>query len=36
MLIISYKELLGVVIESAEIARTQKAIFELAWLGAKE
>ena len=35
LFIISYKELLGVVIESEEIARTQKAIFELAWRGAK-
>ncbi len=36
LLIVSYKELLGVIIESADIARTQKAIFELAWLGAKQ
>lgn len=36
MIIMSYKDLLGVVIESSEIARTQKAIFELAWLGAKQ
>ena len=33
--IISYKELLGVIIESGEISKTQKAIFELAWLGAE-
>jgi sugar-specific transcriptional regulator TrmB len=33
--IVSYKELLGIIIESGEIAKTQKAIFELAWLGAK-
>jgi len=36
MIILSYKDLLGVIIESAEIAKTQRAIFELAWLGAKE
>ena len=35
MLIISYKDFFGVVIESAEIAKTQKAIFELAWIGSK-
>lgn len=33
--IISYKDLMGVIIESADVANTQKAIFELAWLGAK-
>jgi HTH-type transcriptional regulator, sugar sensing transcriptional regulator len=33
-MIVSYRDLLGVVIESADIARTQKAIFELAWRGA--
>jgi len=33
--IISFKDLMGVVIESADVASTQKAIFELAWLGAK-
>lgn len=32
--IISYKELFGVIIESAEIAKTQKTIFELAWYAA--
>lgn len=32
--ILSYKDLLGVIIESSEIAKTQKAIFELAWIGA--
>ncbi len=29
-------EMFGMIIESAEIARSQKAIFELAWRGAKE
>jgi len=33
--IASYRDLLGVIIESSEIAKTQKAIFELAWIGAK-
>lgn len=36
MMIASYKELLGVIIESKEIVDTQRAIFELAWIGAKE
>ncbi len=36
MTIMSYRDLFGVIIESSEIAKTQKAIFELAWLGAKE
>ena len=36
LFIASYRDLLAVVIESEEIARTQKAIFELAWLGAKQ
>jgi sugar-specific transcriptional regulator TrmB len=34
ILILSYKDFLGVLIESSEIAKTQRAIFELAWLGA--
>jgi len=34
VMIASYKDLLGVIIESVEVARTQKAIFELAWIGA--
>ncbi len=34
MFIASYKDLMGVIIESAEVVRTQRAIFELAWLGA--
>ncbi len=34
--IISYKDLLGIIIESTEIAKTQKSIFELAWLGASK
>jgi hypothetical protein len=29
------QEMLGVLIESEEIARAQKAIFDLAWLGAE-
>lgn len=33
--IISFKEQMGVIIESADVAKTQRAIFELAWLGAK-
>ena len=33
--IVSFKELMGVIIESSDVAGTQKAIFELAWLGAK-
>lgn len=35
MSIVSFKEQMGVIIESADVAGTQKAIFELAWLGAK-
>ncbi|MEI6498739.1 MAG: helix-turn-helix domain-containing protein [bacterium] len=31
--IISFKDLLGVIIESADVAQTQRSIFELAWLG---
>lgn len=34
--IASYRDLLGVIIESAEIAKTQRAIFELAWIGAQQ
>ena len=33
--IISFKELMGVIIESADVAESQRSIFELAWLGAK-
>lgn len=33
--IVSFKEQIGVIIESADVAKTQRAIFELAWLGAK-
>lgn len=33
--IVSFKEQMGVIIESADVAKTQRAIFELAWLGAK-
>lgn len=32
--IISFKEKIGVIIESKKIAETQKMIFQLAWLGA--
>ena len=35
MFIASYRDLLGVIIESTEIAKTQRAIFELAWIGAE-
>lgn len=35
IIIMSYADLLGVIIESETIAKTQKAIFELAWLGAQ-
>ncbi len=34
--IASYKDLLGVLIESEDIAKTQRAIFELAWIGAEK
>lgn len=34
--IISYKDLIGVIIESKYVTDTQRGIFELAWLGAKE
>jgi len=36
IMIASYKDLMGVIIESKDIADTQRAIFELAWIGAKE
>jgi sugar-specific transcriptional regulator TrmB len=36
MFIASYKDLLAVVIESSALANTQRSIFELAWLGAKQ
>ncbi|MDO8489981.1 MAG: helix-turn-helix domain-containing protein [bacterium] len=35
MIIMSYADLLGVMIESEGIAKTQKSIFELSWLGAE-
>ncbi len=35
IMIASWKEKLGIIIESAEIADAMKKIFELAWLGAK-
>lgn len=35
IMIASYRDLMGVIIESKEIADTQRAIFELAWLGAE-
>lgn len=34
MIIMSYADLLGVMVESEVIAKTQKSIFELSWLGA--
>ncbi|MDD5341597.1 MAG: helix-turn-helix domain-containing protein [Patescibacteria group bacterium] len=33
--IASYKDLLSIIIESSAIARTQKTIFELAWIGSE-
>jgi hypothetical protein len=36
VMIASYHDLMGVIIESQEIATTQRSIFELAWLGAKQ
>lgn len=36
MMIASYKELIGVIIESKEIVDTQRSIFELAWIGAEQ
>jgi len=33
VMIASFKDQIGVIIESADVARTQRAIFELAWLG---
>ncbi len=36
MFIVSYKDLLVVMIESFAISKTMKSIFELAWLGAKQ
>jgi sugar-specific transcriptional regulator TrmB len=33
--IASYKDLIGIILESEEIAKTQRSIFELAWLGAE-
>lgn len=35
MFIASYKDMIGVIIESYEITKTQRSIFELAWLGAE-
>lgn len=34
VMIASFKDQIGVIIESADVAKTQRAIFELAWLGA--
>ncbi len=36
MMIASWREKLGIIIESAEIADAMKKIFELAWIGAKQ
>lgn len=35
VMIVSYGDLMGVIIESRDIAQTQRSIFELAWLGAR-
>ena len=35
-MIASWREKLGIIIESAEIADAMKKIFELAWIGAKQ
>lgn len=35
VMIASFKDQMGVIIESADVAKTWRAIFELAWLGAK-
>mgnify|MGYP001377386454 CR=1 FL=1 len=36
VMIASWKEKLGIIIESQEISDAMKKIFELAWLGAKQ
>jgi len=36
VMIASFKDLMGIIIESAEVAKTMRAFFELAWLGARE
>jgi hypothetical protein len=36
MMIASWREKLGIIIESTEIADAMKKIFELAWIGAKQ
>ena len=36
VMIASYRDMMGVIIESKEIADTQRSVFELAWLGAKQ
>ena len=36
VMIASFKDQIGVIIESTDVARTWKAIFELAWLGAEK
>ncbi len=36
VMIASYKDQIGVIIESADVANTQRALFELAWLGAEK
>lgn len=35
MFIASYRDMMGVIIESTEVTKTQRSIFELAWEGAK-
>lgn len=36
MMIASYKDMMGVIVESKEIVDTQRSIFELAWAGAEK
>lgn len=36
IMIASYRDMMGVIIESKDIAETQRSIFELAWAGAKQ
>jgi len=36
VMIASFKDQIGVIIESADVAKTQRAVFELAWLGAEK
>lgn len=36
VMIVSYRDLMGVIIESVDVAKTQRSIFELSWIGAKQ